>query len=198
MNGHSWVTSNVSRLISKELQTVIGILRNDFEKAGITFPILTSSQQLINDLKQFNIQEAVLKGNFFFLTFDFSDLYTRIKEHHMTAVLDELLRQHKISPQTKERIIELDRFVKKHSIFSIGNEFIYRQRDGLTMGSYYSQDCANMVLLYFELCFLIKHKQFVNLKLEMGMAANKYNFLHSVNIGKSDYHSNLDTLMVKN
>lgn len=87
ITAHSWITSNPSKFLGRELNNIIEQLKDLFLENNSNFPIISSSFELLKHINNINIDSYFNYINF--ITFDFSSLYTNIKiSDTITAIIN--------------------------------------------------------------------------------------------------------------
>ena len=150
ITAHSWTTSNPSRLLGTELDTIILRLKDLFATKNIHFPLIYNSTELTDLLQQQHISDI---DNYCLTTFDFTSLYTKISYHdtYIHAIITgcKLLN---LPNYYRDFLLNLNSVVNNRNFFTAGNN-IYQQTLGVAMGSYHSRQFADFVLLISEFNF---------------------------------------------
>ena len=149
VNGFATINTEPSKLLGEIFHCCLLQMVNAFKESNIRIPVVNSSMQVIERLRQMNLQSYNL-DNIYFISFDFSSLYTAIKKW---TVFDTIHFMGKILELEKAEILimkELFTFIKTYAYFTVGNKLLYLQKEGFAMGSYDSVDGSNLVLLKSE------------------------------------------------
>ncbi len=85
-------------------------------------------------------------------TFDFTSLYTKITFQNTIDAIISSCKLLKFSRLYRDFLLNLNNFINERNYFSVGQD-IYRQTQGVAMGSYHSRQIADLVLLLCELKF---------------------------------------------
>jgi hypothetical protein len=149
ITAHSWTTSNISRLLGTELDNIILQLKNLFIFKNIQFPLIYNSSELIDLLQKQHITDI---NDFQLTTFDFTSLYTKITFQNTINAIISSCKLLKFSRLHRDFLLNLNNFINERNYFSVGQD-IYRQTQGVAMGSYHSRQIADLVLLLSELNF---------------------------------------------
>ena len=149
ITAHSWTTSNISRLLGTELDNIILQLKNLFISKNIQFPLIYNSSELIDLLQKQHITDI---NDFQLTTFDFTSLYTKITFQNTINAIISSCKLLKFSRLHRDFLLNLNNFINERNYFSVGQD-IYRQTQGVAMGSYHSRQIADLVLLLSELNF---------------------------------------------
>lgn len=150
ITAHSWITSNPSRLLGSELDTIINKLQNFFLINNLPFPILKNSEQLIKSLNNINLPNI---DNFTLTSFDFSSLYTNISYQDTINAIINSCKILNLTNKFRDYLLNLNNFINKNNFFRVGNSY-HKQIKGVAMGSYHSRQIADLVLLLSEFNFL--------------------------------------------
>ena len=111
---------------------------------GIHSPIVSGSRDVVNKLNTKPFHHYDL-DQIFFITFDFSSLYTSIKKWTVFNTIHFLCAFLKLDKQLIYLMKDLFNFIKNNAYFTVGNCMLYLQQEGFAMGSYDSMDGANLV-----------------------------------------------------
>ena len=149
ITAHSWTTSNVSKLLGTELDSVILQLKNLFISQNKPFPLIYNSSELVDILQKHHIADI---NNFKLTTFDFSSLYTNITFQDTINAIIKSCKLLKLSTFYRDFLLNLNDFINNRNFFTIGND-IYQQTQGIAMVSYHSRQMADLVLLLSEFNF---------------------------------------------
>ena len=147
ITAHSWLTSNISKLLGNELDDIINQLKQHFESNNITFPLINNSTDLIDILEKQHITNI---HNYKLTTFDFSSLYTNISHKNTTDAIIKSCNLLKLSRTYRDFLLNLNNFINDKNFFKTGND-VFQQVQGIAMGSYHSRQIADLVLLLTEL-----------------------------------------------
>jgi hypothetical protein len=91
-------------------------------------------------------------NDFQLTTFDFTSLYTKITFQNTINAIISSCKLLKFSRLLRDFLLNLNNFINERNYFSVGQD-IYRQTQGVAMGSYHSRQIADLVLLLSELNF---------------------------------------------
>ena len=95
-------------------------------------------------LKAYNLD------NIYFISFDFSALYTSIRKNTVYNTIHFLGHVLQLNKEEINLMKELFNFIKANAYFTVGGKRLYLQKEGFAMGSYDSCDGSNLVLLKAE------------------------------------------------
>ena len=150
ITAHSWITSPISKALGFYLNILISRFEDKFLELNFTWPIINSSCQLIDQIKDIDI-------NYFddisIITFDFENLYTNISHE---TILDTLFKITSICDYDHtyfKYFIQLYNFTCKYSNFSIGKH-LFKQNTGVQMGSYHRHKLPTLFLHIANIPFL--------------------------------------------
>ena len=148
INAFNWTTTDISRTAEHLFKDLIQSITDTFHTHNITPPTLKSSNHLIERLNNTPVPSTFPHTHTYLVTYDFSSLYTNIKNEHITRLLDRSRIYH-FPVHKAQAILAINNFVHSNSIFTAGTNF-YTQSNGLSMGCFYAQTCAEAVLLDYE------------------------------------------------
>ena len=149
ITAHSWTTSNPSRLLGTELDTIILRLEDLFATKNIHFPLIYNSTELTDLLQHQHISDI---DNYCLTTFDFTSLYTKISYQDTIDAIITSCRLLNLPNSHRDFLLNLNSFINNRNFFTAGNN-IYQQTQGVAMGSYHSRQIADLVLLISEFNF---------------------------------------------
>ena len=149
ITAHSWITSNPSRLLGTELDSIILQLKNLFEERNIPYPLIYNSYDLLLLLDKLRITNMY---DLCVTTFDFTSLYTNISYHDTTQAIIKSCKLLNLPNFYRDYLLNLNNFINQRNYFKTGNT-IYQQIKGVAMGSYHSRQIADLVLLLSEFSF---------------------------------------------
>lgn len=153
VNGFASINVEPSKLLGQIYKYVINKAIKKAEDMNIDNPMVTSSQNVVEHLNSIDI-EKVHVDDLFFVSFDFSSLYTSISNksiYDMILYYGQLLE---LDSSMINLMTDLHGFIKDNAFFDVANKHMYLQRNGLAMGSYDSCEAANLVLFKAELNML--------------------------------------------
>ena len=157
VNGFATINTEPSKLLGTIFHDCLDRLLMVFKDKNIQHPIVNSSDQVIERLKMINLQEYNL-DDIYFVSFDFSSLYTSIQKWTVFDTND-FLGSILMLPKSEVLIMkDLFKFIKQYAYFTVGNKLLYLQKEGFAMGSYDSVDGSNLVLLKSEY-FMLQNKE---------------------------------------
>ena len=85
------------------------------------------------------------------MNFDFESLYTNVTDNYVHELLHFAKDTLSVRSNEIHIAMSLYTFIKRNAFFHTGYQKIYRQVNGLTMGSYDAQLTSSNVLLMHEL-----------------------------------------------
>ena len=132
ITAHSWIMSNPSKLLGKELASLITKLKHLFETHNLNFPLIYNSMDLINKMQHLHVQDI---DNLCLTTFDFTSLYTNISHQ---ATINAIIAAWKLLDLPnfyRDYLLNPNDFINKRNFFTVGN-LIYQQIRGVAVGSY--------------------------------------------------------------
>ena len=106
-----------------------------FGKETTHCPIVDSSKQVVNRLSQINLN-GYNPDCIYFVTFDFSSLYTSIKTWTVCVTIHFLGAILKLEKSKINLMKGLFNFIKQNAYFTVANKELYLQKEGFAMGSY--------------------------------------------------------------
>ena len=149
VNGFATINTEPSKLLAEIFDDCLLRLSEKFREKGMKIPIVKSSKQVVERLTLINMQNYNL-DNIYFISFDFSSLYTAIKKWTVFDTIHFLGAILKLNESEILIMKELFTFIKQYAYFTVGNELLYVQKEGFAMGSYGSGDGSSLVLLKSE------------------------------------------------
>ena len=153
ITAHSWITSNPSRLLGQELDSIILQLKTYFDTHNIPFPLIYNSSELLDKLQQTYIEDIT---SYSLTTFDFTSLYTNISYHNTIQAIITSCNLLHLPNLYRDYLLNLNNFINQRNFFRVGNS-VYQQTKGVAMGSYHSRQIADLVLLLSEFRFFDAH-----------------------------------------
>ena len=164
VNGFTTINTEPSKLLGEIFHKCLLDLVAVFDKENIHCPIVDSSKQVVNRLSQVNLN-GYNPDCIYFVTFDFSSLYTSIKTWTVCDTIHFLGAILKLGKGEINLMKDLFKFIKQNAHFTVANKELYLQKEGFAMGSYDSCDGANLVLLKAEY-FMLQNKRIRNIILD--------------------------------
>ena len=154
VNGFKFTTSKVSRLLYIYMEDIYEKFRVLFQTENIQFPCIRNGEELIDRVK--GQGHLTLTGilDVWLVNFDFESLYTNVTDNYVHDLLHFAKDTLSIPSNDIHIATSLYTFIKRNAFFHIGYQKIYRQVNGLTMGSYDAQLTSSNVLLMHELRLL--------------------------------------------
>ena len=149
VNGFATLNTEPSRLLGKIFHDCLNECIDKAKTMGIHSPIVSGSRDVVNKLNTIPFHHYDL-DQIFFITFDFSSLYTSIKKWTVFNTIHFLGAFLKLDKQLINLMKDLFNFIKNNAYFTVGNCMLYLQQEGFAMGSYDSMDGANLVLFKSE------------------------------------------------
>lgn len=159
VNGFATINTEPSKLLGKIFHKCLNNLMTTFRIKDITCPIIDSSRELVDRLSLLSFNNYDL-DNIYFISFDFSSLYTSIKKWSVFDTIHFLGSILKLEKSEINIMKDLFNFIKDNAYFTVGNKHLYLQKEGFAMGSYDLADGANLVLLKAEYYMLQNSKIF--------------------------------------
>ena len=155
ITAHSWITSNLSKLLGIELDSLITKLKHLFQTHNLNFPLIYNSMDLINKLQHLHVRDI---DNLCLTTFDFTSLYTNISHQATINAIINACKLLNLPNFYRDFLLNVNEFINKRNFFSVG-DLTYQQIKGVAMGSYHSRQIADLVLLLSEFNFLSNYNQ---------------------------------------
>lgn len=125
----NWYTTPVSKILSKNLRHLFDTFFDTRHLANNTFDIVQS-------IGNFNLFHFKSTSNYILVSLDVKDLYTNIDLTILYDILNE------INPE----YTRMAKFICNHNYFEYGDT-IYRQTNGIAMGTNSAPELANLYLL---------------------------------------------------
>ena len=160
VNGFATLNTEPSRLLGKIFHDCLNKCIDKAMTMDIRSPIVTGSRDVVNKLNTIPFHHYDL-DQIFFITFDFSSLYTSIKKWTVFNTIHFLGAFLKLDKQLINLMKDLFNFIKDNAYFTVGNCMLYLQQEGFAMGSYDSMDGANLVLFKSEF-YILQNKNIKN------------------------------------
>lgn len=157
VNGFNTLTTEPSKLLGQLFRQCLIDITRQANDEGITSPIVSNSKEIVDRLLSIPFSKLNL-DNVYFITFDFSSLYTSIKKWTVFDTIHFLGAHLNLSKNMIKIMKELFNFIKQYAYFTVGNNSLYLQKEGFAMGSYDSADGANLVLFKAEY-YMMKNSQ---------------------------------------
>ena len=149
VNGFATINTEPSILLGAIFRDCLERCIQKAATEGIQSPIIYSSRDVINKLNELTLQGYNL-DNIYFITYDFSSLYTSIKKHTLFDTIHFIGHFLQLDRNLINLMKDLFTFIKNNAYFTIGNKYLFLQKEGFAMGSYDSADGANLVLFKAE------------------------------------------------
>ena len=149
VNGFATLNTEPSKLLGTMFRIHLTNLINLFKARKIHCPIVDGSRKVIDRLNAKSLENYNL-DDVYFISFDFSSLYTSIKKWTVFDTLHYLGATLKVEQIEVNLMKALFMYIKRYACFTVGNTKLYLQKEGFAMGSYDSGDGANLVLLKSE------------------------------------------------
>lgn len=149
VNGFATLNTEPSRLLGSVFRYCLNECIDKAKLEGINSPIITSSRELVDKLNRIQFKNYKL-DNIYFITYDFSSLYTSISKHTLFDTIHFIGDYLKLDKNLIFLMKDLFNYIKNNAYFTVGNTKLYLQKEGFAMGSYDSADGANLVLFKSE------------------------------------------------
>ena len=149
VNGFATINTEPSKLLGQMFRKHLNSLKDLFKIKDIHCPIIDGSRKDIDRLRLISLHKHDL-DSIYFISFDFSSLYTSIKKWTVFDTIHFLGAVLKLNPLEVRLMKDLFIFIKSYAYFTVANTKLYLQKEGFAMGSYDSGDGANLVLLKSE------------------------------------------------
>ena len=149
VNGYATVNTEPSKLLGKLFKNCLDKMMELFHRKDIHYPIVNSSRQVIDRISVLDLK-AKNPDNIYFISYDFSALYTSIRTNTVFDTIHFLGHVLQLRKEQINLMKELFNFIKANAYFTVGNKRLYLQKEGFAMGSFDSCDGSNLVLLKAE------------------------------------------------
>ena len=153
ITAHSWLTSNPSRLLDQELDSIILQLKSFFDTNNITVPLIYNSSELLDKLQQTYIEDI---NSYSLTTFDFTSLYTNISYCNTIQAIITSCNLLNLPNLYRDYPLNLNNCINQRNFFQVSNS-VYQQTKGIVMGSYHSRQIADLVLPLSKFSFFDNH-----------------------------------------
>ena len=135
-----WITSNPSRLLGTELDSIILQLKNLFEERNIPYPLIYNSYDLLLFLGQTTYYQHVrLLCHNFWLHITLH----KYSYHDTTQAIITSCKLLNFPNFYRDYLLNLNNFINQRNFFRAGNT-TYQQIKGVSMGSYHSRQIADL------------------------------------------------------
>lgn len=149
VNGFATMNTEPSRLLGSVFRYCLNKCIEKAQLEGINSPIINSSREVVDKLRRISFRNYKL-DNIYFITYDFSSLYTSISKHTLFDTIHFVGDYLKLDRNLIFLMKDLFNYIKNNAYFTVGNTKLYLQKEGFAMGSYDSADGANLVLFKSE------------------------------------------------
>ena len=153
VNSHTWVTTEINKIADKLFKELNEHINQNFTLINRTPTTLKSSTELTIQLQNSKLPQLPADSHTFLFTYDFSSLYTNIKDTHIDELLKTATKTYNFPINKCNILHNINQFNKQYSIFTIGHNTFHKQTDGLSMGCLYAQSCADAILSHYEYLF---------------------------------------------
>ena len=149
VNGFATLNTEPSQLLGKIFSNCLHECICKAASENIISPIIASSKEVKDRLSRLSFSKYKL-DNIYFITFDFSSLYTSIKTWTVFDTIHFLGAFLKLDKPLINLMKDLFNFIKQNAYFTVANTLLFLQKEGFAMRSYDSADGANLVLFKSE------------------------------------------------
>ena len=149
VNGFATLNTEPSQLLGKIFSNCLHECICKAASENIISPIIASSKEVKDRLSRLSFSKYKL-DDIYFITFDFSSLYTSIKTWTVFDIIHFLGAFLKLDKPLKNLMKDSFNFIKQNAYFTVANTLLFLQKEGFAMRSYDSADGANLVLFKSE------------------------------------------------
>lgn len=149
VNGFATLNTEPSKLLGSLFRYCLNECIKKAQSEGIHSPIINSSREVVDKLNRISFKNYKL-DNIYFITYDFSSLYTSISKNTLFDTIHFIGDFLKLEKNLIFLMKDLFNYIKNNAYFTVGNTKLYLQKEGFAMGSYDSADGANLVLFKSE------------------------------------------------
>lgn len=160
VTGHSSICAVVERYLADVFKIFKGKLVEEIARRGLVGVIPKSTSVVLEKVSEVE-KVAACGESIGFLKYDFSSLYTNLRQKDLVAVLEKVVVRYGYSKEFEEFLVRLVGLSFSHNFVDVAGE-LYKAEDGCPMGSYVSREVADLILLWAEL-------QMVDLLVENGL-----------------------------